>query len=100
MKKQAKPSHNETAAARVAAAMERGFVLVAHNALAREDTTAGPYHEAVDRGIRFAVIGWRSGREFRCADASSAAAEFVGRVGSTRAREAAAFAERKACRMV
>lgn len=47
----------EVTVARVAQLIEAGKVLVASNVLAREETSVGPYREAVDRGIRFACIG-------------------------------------------
>ena len=78
------------AVARVVAVIERRVVLTAHNALDHEDTTVGPYGEAVDRGIRFACIGVR-GRcpEQRTRTAREAAEVFVDRVGTGRANTAA-----------
>lgn len=87
-----KPSHNDKAVARVVDVLARGKILKAYSPLDHEDVTVGPYHEAVDRGNRFAVIGWRGQspqRVFRTA--LEAAHSFVGRVGSTRAREAAIY---------
>lgn len=85
-----KPSRHETTVARVAAVISAGVVLTAHNALQHEDTTVGPYHEAVDRGVRFACIGVRGRaperRESRAVDAAEA---FVARVGTGRANDAA-----------
>jgi len=79
----------ETVVARVIERINAGRVLKAYNALAHEDTTVGPYSEAVDRGNRFAVIGWRNrwpANEVRTA--REAAELFVDRVGTGRAREA------------
>lgn len=88
-----KPSRHEITVARVAAVITAGVVLTAHNALQHEDTTVGPYHEAVDRGIRFACIGVRGRaperREARAVDAAEA---FVERVGTGRANDAAKLA--------
>ena len=100
-RKPRKLTRDEVAAARVAQLIEARVVLVAHNHLAAEDTTVGPYQEAVDRGYRFAVIGDKGraeqrlgvGREFRTS--TDAAAAFVGRVGSTRANDAAKAAAKK-----
>lgn len=96
-----KLSRNETAVARVAQLISAGLVLVAHNALDHEDTSVGPYREAVDRGFRFAVIGDKGraeaklgvGREFTTAE--NAAWGFINRVGSTRANDAAKAAAKK-----
>lgn len=78
-----------TIVSRVVERLNAGRILMAHNALAHEDTTVGPYTEAVDRGFHFAVIGWRG----RCPSgeartAREAAELFVDRVGTGRAREA------------
>lgn len=83
-----KLSNNEKAVCRVVEALKRGRVLTAYNALDRETTTAGTYNEAVDCGHRFAVIGWRTGRQTLTRTVEDAAWSFVSRVGSTRAREA------------
>lgn len=96
-----KLTRDEVAAARVAQLVKAGAVLVAHNHLDHEDTSIGQYHEAVDRGYRFAVIGdkgraeQRFGvvREFKTLECAAAA--FVGRVGSTRANDAARAAAKK-----
>lgn len=68
-----KLSHNEKAALRVVEALKEGRVLRAHNALSHETTTVGGYNEAVDRGIRWAVIGWRTGNETLVRTAEQAA---------------------------
>jgi hypothetical protein len=85
-----KLSRNEVAIARVAQVIEAGRVLVAYNALANEDATVGTYHEAVDRGIRFACLSVK-GRttDQHTKTALDAAEVFVMRVGSTRANDAA-----------
>jgi len=90
MKPTKKMTRHEITVARVAAVIARAVVLTAHNALDHEDTTVGPYHEAVDRGVRFACIGAR-GRapERREVRADAAAEAFVARVGAGRANEAA-----------
>lgn len=97
-----KLSRDETAATRVTQLIEAGRVLVAHNARDHEETSVGPYREAVDRGYRFACIGdkgradgllHRGAREHRTAE--SAAWTFLERVGSTRANEAARAAAKK-----
>jgi hypothetical protein len=96
-----KLTRNETAVARVAQLIQAGVVLVAHNALDHEDTSVGPYHEAVDRGYRFAVIGDKGRAEQRCGvsrehtTAENAAWGFVNRVGSTRANDAAKAAAKR-----
>jgi len=83
--------HYNSAVSKVLAKLNEGAILSAHNALDHEDTTVGPYTEAVDRGMRFAVIGWRGKRpQIECRTALEAAQYFVDRVGHTRAREAAA----------
>lgn len=90
MKKPVKLSHNDKAAARVTEAIKAGRILTAYAPLTHEDTTVGPYKEAVDAGKRFAVIGVKTGHITRWATAEEAAWAFVvDRVGSTRAREAA-----------
>ena len=88
--KKPKLNRYQTTVARVVAVIERRIVLIAHNALDHEDTTVGPYGEAVDRGIRFACIGVR-GRspEQRTRTAREAAEIFVDRVGTSRANTAA-----------
>ncbi len=88
--KKPKLNRYQTTVARVVAVIERRVVLTAHNALDHEDTTVGPYGEAVDRGIRFACIGVR-GRcpEQRTRTAREAAEVFVDRVGTGRANTAA-----------
>lgn len=92
-----KPTRHETTVARVAQCIEAKIVLVAHNALDHEDTTVGPYHEAVDRGIRFACLSVKGKAPDRLATlAQNAADGFVSRVGSTRANEAAKAAAKKA----
>lgn len=84
-----KLTNNEKAAAAVAAALTKGAVVRGYDALGYQLTTVGRYSEAVDRGVRFAVISWRTGAELRAHSALEAAAAFVGRVGSTRALAAA-----------
>jgi hypothetical protein len=92
-----KMNRNEIAIARVAQVIAAGHVLVAHNALAGEDTTVGPYSEAVDRGIRFACIGVKG----RTPDRHTATADFAAgcfvmeRVGSSRANDAAKAAAKR-----
>lgn len=86
----------ETTVARVAQIIAAGYVLIAHNALACEDATVGTYHEAVDRGIRFACLSVKG----RVCDqhttlAIEAADHFVSRVGTTRANDAAKAMARK-----
>ncbi len=92
-----KLTRHEITVARVSAVISRAIVLTAHNALDHEDTTVGPYHEAVDCGVRFACIGSR-GRapERREARADAAAEAFVARVGAGRANEAARAAAKRA----
>lgn len=91
-----KLTRHETTVARVAQIIEAGKVLVASNVLAREETSVGPYREAVDRGIRFACIGDKGRaperRTYRAQDAADA---FVERVGTTRANDAAHAAAKK-----
>lgn len=85
-------TNNEKAAQRVASAIAKGRVVKAYNVLHRQETSVGPYHEAVDRGYSFAVFGYggpHGGFEETFRTATQAAREFVRRVGSTRAREAA-----------
>lgn len=90
MKKPRKLSHNDKAALRVALCIERGHVLHSHNALVHEDTTVGPYREAVDRWNRYAVIGVRGkSPEALFKTPIEAAYVFVERVGSTRANDVA-----------
>lgn len=83
-------TNNQKSILKVEAALQAGKILRAYNALDREETTAGSYTEAVDRGFRFAVIGW-AGKcpQTATTTAYEAAAIFVGRVGCSRAREAA-----------
>jgi hypothetical protein len=92
-----KMNRNEIAIARVAQVIAAGHVLVAHNALAHEDTTVGTYHEAVDSGIRFAVLGMKANRSSAfTAKAEDAAEIFVmERVGSSRANDAAKAAAKR-----
>ncbi len=90
------PTNDEKAAARVEAAIKQDVTLHAWNALDREDTSVGPYHEAVDRGMQYAVFGKSRRDVFNTAD--GAAWCFVRRVGSTRAREAALKAAPRARR--
>lgn len=95
--KHRKPTRHETTVARVAQCIEAKIVLVAHNALDHEDTTVGPYSEAVDRGIRFACLSVKGKAPDRfAATAQNAADGFVSRVGTTRANEAAKAAAKKA----
>lgn len=81
--------HYTSAVSKVLAKLSTGAILTAHNALDHEDTTVGPYTEAVDRGARYAVIGWRGKRYSEVRTAREAAEIFVDRVGTTRARESA-----------
>jgi hypothetical protein len=91
-----KLNRSEITVARVAQVIGLGHVLVAHNALDSEDTTVGTFHEAVDRGIRFACIGVKGRRhEEHTKRADDAAEVFVSRVGTTRANDAAKVAARK-----
>jgi hypothetical protein len=92
-----KMNRNDIAIARVAQVIAAGHVLVAHNSLRGEDTTIGPYHEAVDRGIRFACIGVRGRAEMESTRrAEDAAWWFVmERVGSSRANDAAKAAAKR-----
>ena len=98
-KKSPKLSNHEKARQRVEAALEAGRLLKGYDALAHAKLYVGPYRQAVDNGIRFAVIawGWRAdggGRaQYEFKTAAEAAEQFTGRVGSTRAREAAIAAE-------
>lgn len=82
-----KLTNNDKAAMKVESAIARGAVLVAYDALSHADTSVGSYVEAVNRGIQYAVIN-RS-YHHNCYSANEAAASFVSRVGSTRAREVA-----------
>lgn len=85
-----KLSHNDKAEARVVECLKAGKVLKAYSPITHEDLTVGPYQEAVDTGKRFAIIGTKTDYITRWATAEEAAGAFVaGRVGSTRAREAA-----------
>jgi hypothetical protein len=92
-----KLNRNDIAIARVAQVIAAGHVLVAHNSLRGEDTTIGPYQEAVDRGIRFACIGVRGrAHEEHTRTAQDAAWCFVmERVGSSRANDAAKAAAKR-----
>jgi hypothetical protein len=91
-----KLNRHEITVARVAQIISLGHVLVASNALDHEDTTVGPFHEAVDRGIRFACIGVKGRRpEQHTQRADDAADHFVSRVGTTRANDAAKTSARK-----
>jgi len=91
-----KLSRHETTVARVAAVISRSLVLTAHNAILHEDTTVGPYHEAVDRGVRYACIGTRGRAPERRESRADAAAEaFVDRVGTSRANDAAKTAAKR-----
>ena len=85
-----KLTNNDKAAARVEAAIEAGHVLVAYAPLKRCNVSVGTYHEAFDKGVRYAVIGYSGADVHRgYKTALDAAYGFVGYVGSTRAREAA-----------
>lgn len=91
-----KLNRHETTVARVAQIIKAGTVLVAHNAVAHEDATVGPYHEAVDRGIKFACLSTKGRAPERMAKSAEDAADgFVCRVGSTRANDAAKAAAKK-----
>jgi hypothetical protein len=82
--------HHDSARAAVEAALKQSRILTAYDHLRHHDTTVGHYTEAVDRGYRFAVIGWgRNGNQTECRTASQAAETFIELVGTTRAREAA-----------
>lgn len=79
----------------VTKALKAGTVLKAYNALDREDTTTGPYREAVDSGMRFAVVGWQQRHvQFECRTAKEAAEIFINRVGTSRALAAVREIER------
>lgn len=95
-KKPKKPNNYQRAVARVAACIERGHVLRASDVVHREDSTVGPYHEAVDRGYRYAVISWKArtedARTYRAIDAAD---HFVSRVGNARANDASRACARK-----
>ena len=95
--KTCKLNRNEVAIARVAQVISAGHVLVAHNALAHEDTTIGTYHEAVDSGVRFAVLGLKANTTSAFVVSAEDAAEIfvMQRVGSSRANDAAKAAARK-----
>jgi hypothetical protein len=92
-----KMNRNEIAIARVAQVIAAGHVLVAHNAMHGEDTTVGIYHEAVDRGIRFACIGVKGRAVERHTTTADDAAEcfVMERVGSSRANDAAKAAAKR-----
>lgn len=82
--------HYDSARDAVQAAIENRKVLTAYDSLRGQETTVGPYTEAVDRGFRFAVIGCgRAGGQSEHRTARDAAERFVDLVGHTRAREAA-----------
>ena len=92
-----KLSRHEITVARVAQVIAAGIVIVAHNAVAHEDATVGPYHEAVDRGIRFACLSTKGRAPDRMARTADDAADgFICRVGSTRANDAVKAAAKKA----
>ena len=92
-----KLNRHETTVARVAQLIAAGVVLTAHNAVAREESTVGPYHEAVDRGIKFARLSTKGRAPERMARSAEDAADgFVSRVGSTRANDSAKAAAKKA----
>ena len=84
-----KLSHNDKAANRVIEAVKAGQVLKASDVLRRDELTVGAFSEAVDRGARFAIIGWRTGQTTTFRTLEEAAWTFVAKVGSTRARDAA-----------
>ena len=97
-----KLTNHEKAVARIAQLITASKVLVAYNQRDHEETSVGPYTEAVDRGYRFACIGdkgradgllQRGNREHRSAE--SAAQVFIERVGSTRAMAAARAAAKR-----
>lgn len=88
--------HNDSAVAAVVEKLNQGIILTAHNGLQGGNVTVGPYHAAVDDGMRFGVFG--SGRisaykgepvHITTRTAEEAAQGFVNSVGHTRAREAA-----------
>lgn len=76
----------QKAVTKIQEALKAGRVLRAYNQLDHQETTVGQYIEAVDRGFRFAVIGYgykASQVEFRTIQ--EAAYSFVCRVGAARA---------------
>lgn len=84
-------SRIETCIYRCADAIANGFILTAYNALGHEDTTCGPYHEAVEpehiwQRKHFAITA--KGDICSYSSAPEAASSFVGRVGTGRALEA------------
>lgn len=93
------PSHNTPkpdtryakAVGRVAACLERGGIVKAYNALDHEETSVGPYHEAVG-GSKYAVIG--RVRFLSTQSLVGAAMYFVDLVGTTRARAASILTAR------
>lgn len=90
MAKPNKPTRYQITVGRVVACIERGHMLCAYDPLHHEDASVGPYHEAVDRGYRYAVISWKARTsDERTTRARDAADHFVSRVGTTRANEAA-----------
>lgn len=92
-----KLTRHETTVARVAQVIKANIVLTAHNAVAHEKTTVGPYHEAVDRGIRFACLSTKGRAPERMARSAEDAADgFVARVGGSRANDAAKAAAKNA----
>lgn len=97
-RKPRKPTRYQRIVARVAACIERGHVLVADDVVHRETSSVGPYHEAVDRGRRYACFAWKANApDEYTIRAIDAADHFVSRVGTTRANDAArAMAKRHA----
>ena len=90
---------DDRAAQIVELVIRHGGIVTAHSPF-RGETTVGPYHEAVDRGKRFAVIsygrfGGMSSLQTEYAGALEAASAFVDRVGSTRANEAGRDASKR-----
>jgi hypothetical protein len=101
MAKITKLTRYQITVARVIEAIEAGRVLTGDDVLSRCRRTVGPYQEAVDRGIRFAVLVEAprllpSPPEHRLALALGAAEHFVDAVGTTRANEAVHAAARRA----
>lgn len=95
--------HERSAAILICKALKHNLILTAYDALSNCDRTCGPYIEAVDRGIRFAVLshGRNASRttERFVKTAEEAAESFVLSVGSTRAREAAKYVFKKITNM-
>jgi len=94
--KNRKPTRFEITVSRIAQVVADGHVLVAHNALAGEDMTVGPYQEAVDRGVRFACLSVKGrSSDAHVRTANEAALWFVDSVGTSRANDAAKAAAKR-----